>query len=475
MKLNNRVEWPKKTTRWRPFSFLSHSLRGKVTVYILALLTIITFFSSWVTIHIMNQEVKESIVRRAESLSRSIASAAGYHLILKDILALDNLVYKIKSANPDITSIAVIGPDEEIIVHSEPDKTGMKIPQKMLDSSAQREAEGIISPDSKPALNHSLVLESPISFMEQDLGRVRLEVDWSVLHAAQTQARKRIWPLFGLILAAGVAGSLFFSNHLTRPIKELSRGVEEMKRNGQTQPIKVYSLDELGQLTASFNEMASLVTRQRERLATYAHELEEAYVATVKILAAAIEARDPYTLGHSTRVSQLAVALAKEMGLPAAEVETIEIACLFHDVGKIKIPDSILHKKGRLEAEEIKEMKRHPEYGAEILSKAPCLYKYIPAVRHHHEWYNGTGYPDRLSREEIPLAAAIIALADSFDAMTSDRPYRKALRWEEAMEAIAWNSGRQFHPDLVNQFLKIIEKAKSQVPIAMGTEKTKGK
>ncbi|MGB9892827.1 MAG: HD-GYP domain-containing protein, partial [Candidatus Saccharicenans sp.] len=104
---------------------------------------------------------------------------------------------------------------------------------------------------------------------------------------------------------------------------------------------------------------------------------------------------------------------------------------------------------------------RHPEYGAEILSKAPCLYKYIPAVRHHHEWYNGTGYPDGLSRAAIPVAAAIISLADAFDAMTSDRPYRKALSQEEALKIIARNSGSQFNPELVALFLKIMEKRQS--------------
>jgi HD-GYP domain-containing protein (c-di-GMP phosphodiesterase class II) len=157
-------------------------------------------------------------------------------------------------------------------------------------------------------------------------------------------------------------------------------------------------------------------------------------------------------------VAELAVALAKEVKLQDEQVETIEIACLFHDVGKIRIPDAILHKKGRLNDDEISEMKRHPEYGAEILSKAPCLFKYIPPVRHHHEWYNGTGYPDGLKREEIPVTAAIISLADAFDAMTSDRPYRRALSFEGAEEIIKRNAGQQFDPQLAALFLKTLEK-----------------
>ncbi len=187
------------------------------------------------------------------------------------------------------------------------------------------------------------------------------------------------------------------------------------------------------------------------------------------MLSAAIDARDHYTLGHSTRVSQLSIRLGREIGLAEKENEEIEIACLFHDVGKIKMPDSILHKKGVLTPTEKREMMRHPEHGAEILSKAPSLCKFIPAVRHHHEWYNGTGYPDGLSGDKIPLHAAIISLADAFDAMTSDRPYRRALTTDEALDKIVEFSGRQFNPDLVKSFLNLTKTEKNTpAQIAVG-------
>jgi HD-GYP domain-containing protein (c-di-GMP phosphodiesterase class II) len=131
---------------------------------------------------------------------------------------------------------------------------------------------------------------------------------------------------------------------------------------------------------------------------------------------------------------------------------------MFHDVGKIKIPDSILLKEGKLDPLEITEMMRHPEYGAEILGKASSLVRYIPVVRHHHEWYDGTGYPDGLSRDEIPLSAAITCLVDAFDAMTSDRPYRRALTEEKALEMIQNLSGKQFSPELVKKFVGLFKK-----------------
>lgn len=440
-----------------PFNFF-HKIKAKFTLYILTLILITLTSSYLISLEIMKRQITTSIIRRADSLCRSLASAAGHHLVPRDILSLDNLVYRIKQANPDITSIAIIDNEGEIIVHSDPEKIGEKIsnsPASFLDSETSNQ---ISSFKVNGMTNSNLVMERPIDFMGERLGQVRLEIDWSGLLAAQAEAREKILFLFTFITFFGLLGSLFLSNQLTRPVRELARGVEEMKRLGKTPSLKIYSMDELGQLTASFNEMASLVIDQQEKLAKYAREIEQAYVATIKILAAAIEARDPYTLGHSNRVAQLAKALAIEAGLPPEEIETIEIACLFHDVGKIRIPDAILHKQGELEPQEIQEMKKHPEYGAEILSKAPCLYKYIPAVRHHHEWYNGQGYPDKLSRNEIPLSAAIIALADSFDAMTSDRPYRKAMRVEDALDVICQYSGQQFHPDLANLFVKMIKR-----------------
>jgi putative nucleotidyltransferase with HDIG domain len=178
----------------------------------------------------------------------------------------------------------------------------------------------------------------------------------------------------------------------------------------------------------------------------------------VKVLAAAIDARDPYTHGHSTRVSQFSLQLGREIGLNDAEVDELEVSCLFHDIGKIKTPDSILRKRDKLNVWEFKEMMRHTEYGADILNKAPSLRKYIPAARHHHEWFNGMGYPDGLKGDAIPLFAAIIAITDTYDAMTSSRPYRSAISELETLEELRSCSGTQFNPDLVKVFIKLMDK-----------------
>jgi putative nucleotidyltransferase with HDIG domain len=306
-------------------------------------------------------------------------------------------------------------------------------------------------------------VRTPITFLEKPLGSVVLAVNKAVMIEAQGEARDRILVVFGLLLLVGVATSVLLTSFLTRPVRELSAGVAELKEGKRRRPLHVYSQDELGRLTESFNDMTALITAQKDSLSRYARDLEEAYVSTVRVLAAAIDARDNYTLGHSTRVAQLSLDLGRDLGLSPSELEELEIACLFHDVGKIKIPDSILLKKDKLDTPEHREMMRHTEYGAEILSKAGSLLKYIPAVRHHHEWYDGSGYPDGLSGQKIPQAAAIISLADMYDAITSDRPYRDALSDEEARAEIAGLAGRQFDPELAARFVGLLKRKSAPV------------
>jgi putative nucleotidyltransferase with HDIG domain len=437
------------------FSF--RNIRAKATLLILFLLTVTTFVSYVSTVSIMNTHVTDKIIRTAESLGRSIAPSAGFLIGAQDLLGLDYMVYRIRDSNPDIKAVGVLGPGRDIIVHSDIKERGRKM--EPAGGEVLKKAEDGTIVRKIPSARGSLIeIESPIVFMDKNLGAVVLSVDWSVLATAQGEARRKVIGLFAAILAVGTVASILLTSSLTKPIKELSSGVEDLKRGKMTKPLRIFSEDELGRLTASFNEMSGLITHQRDKLAHSARKLEEAYISTVRVVSAAIDARDAYTLGHSTRVSELAVAIARELGMSEQELEEIEIACLFHDVGKIKIPDAILHKPGKLDHDEWEEMQKHPEYGAEILRKAPSLRRFIPAVRHHHEWFDGSGYPDGLRGEKIPREAAIISLADAYDAMTSDRPYRKAMTKEKAMATIRESIGKQFNPELTPLFLGIIEK-----------------
>lgn len=434
-----------------------NSIRIKVAGMVLLLLILSALAFYTITLTIMNRHLLNEVLKRSEALSKSTAASAGYSLLSKDLLGLDNMVFRMRESNRDVESIAVVGPDMKIIAHSDIAKAGKTLspPQGRL---LQEGADGTTITESTSPSVGSFEIVSPIVSFNKRQGSVILSVNKSALQDAQHAARKRIMIFFTVILMLGIAGSIVLSSFLTKPIQELSAGVDDLKEGKRYRRLKIYSQDEFGKLTASFNEMMVLIDDQSSKLNKYAKDLEDSYVSTVRVLAAAIDARDPYTHGHSTRVSMLSLQLGKEVGLNSAALEELEVACLFHDIGKIKTPDSILRKRDKLNVWEYKEMMRHTEYGADILSKAPSLQKYIPPVRHHHEWFNGRGYPDGLKGNAIPLFAAIIAITDTYDAMTSNRPYRGAISELETLEELMKCAGKQFNPDLVKVFTRIMDK-----------------
>jgi HD-GYP domain-containing protein (c-di-GMP phosphodiesterase class II) len=182
----------------------------------------------------------------------------------------------------------------------------------------------------------------------------------------------------------------------------------------------------------------------------------EGSLATVQALAAAVDAKDPYTKGHSQRVASLARSLAVRMGGSEAFIDQVYAAGTLHDVGKIGVPDAILAKPSQLTKEESMVMATHPVLGEVIVAKVPQLASLLPGVRHHHERWDGAGYPDGLSGEGIPLQARYLAVADTFDAMTTDRPYRKALSDQVALAEIERCAGTQFQPELAKEFVRMM-------------------
>lgn len=437
--------------------YRSANLRFKIAFFTVILLTSTSFILCIMTVQIMNNYILNEIIKRGESVGKSIAAAAGYSLLSRDLLGLDNLVYKAKSSNSDMPYVVIIDPDMKAIVHSNTPMIGetMLITHGRL---LKKAADGTMIRELPNQLGTIFEISCPIVFMKKSLGSVILGMNRSVLIEAQRKVTDRILIVFGIIVVLGIIASSLLASFLIKPIKELSAGVDELKNGTAKNPLKIYSQDELGNLTRNFNEMSAQIAEQRGKLSRYAQDLEEAYVSIVKVVAAAIDARDSYTHGHSARVAQLSLLIGKEIGLSKDELTDLEVACLFHDVGKIKIPDSILLKPGKLSPAEYKEMMHHAEYGASILSWAPSLAKYIPSTRNHHEWHNGKGYPDELVGDNIPLFAAIITIGDTFDAMTSDRPYRKALTEEEALDEITRMSGIQFRPELVTVFIELMKK-----------------
>ena len=206
-----------------------------------------------------------------------------------------------------------------------------------------------------------------------------------------------------------------------------------------------------------------LIKKINDELKTTYDKLESAYMETIEILRFTVEAKDAYTRGHSDRVSAYSVLIGEALGLSEDDLKTLKIGGLFHDIGKIGIPDSILLKTDKLDDEEYSEIKNHPAIGAHILSNATIFKDIIPIVKHHHERFDGHGYPGKLKGEEIPYLARIATVADSFDAMTSKRSYRDSLPIDVVKEEIKKNSGTQFDPEIAEVFLKFLDEQPEEI------------
>jgi ribonuclease P protein subunit RPR2 len=240
---------------------------------------------------------------------------------------------------------------------------------------------------------------------------------------------------------------------------EVGRAVSSAQHRNDTSDVLAARLkrvereaaDRQQQLERYAADLREVFKRERAR----ARELRDSYMATVRALSNAVEARDAYTGKHAERVTAFGLELARRCGVDVAANPEIEFGFLLHDVGKVAVPDSILFKPGQLDDEEFAIIARHPVIGAEILSDVAFLGEGLAVVRHHHERWDGRGYPDRLAGDAIPLAARVFAVADTLDALTSDRPYRLATSWPAARDVICAQAGTQFDPMVVAAYTAI--------------------
>lgn len=273
---------------------------------------------------------------------------------------------------------------------------------------------------------------------------------------------KVLFPIIGacgVLLAMSIA--LLASRAVSKPLEELIARLKTSEASGRLRPDfpENSPTREVNQLAASFNRAARAVEHSGQKL-------ENAYLEFVETMAQALDARDPYTAGHSDRVSDYSIAIAAALALPSEEIETIRIGARLHDIGKIGIPDAVLQKSGYLTPEEYALVKLHPQIGKRILERVGRFDKYLPIVELHHEDHDGCGYPYGLKGHEVPLAVRIVHVADVYDALTTDRAYRAAMSHARAVEILEQCSGSSFDPEVVRAFLRILAAQPAPEPLA---------
>lgn len=287
---------------------------------------------------------------------------------------------------------------------------------------------------------------------------------WAVVTARDTdlafaavRAMAHRTALLAVLTALVATGAgVLLARRITSPLRSLAAVSTAVAGGDFAKRVPVRGRNELGQLADNFNVMAEEIEEYISSLQTALQENQQLLVDSIRALAAAIDAKNPYTRGHSERVSRYSVTIARHYGLADAEVKKVEIAALLHDVGKIGINDAILQKPEELTDAEFAQMRAHAAKGAAIVSPISRLRDMLPGIKYHHENWDGKGYPEGLAAEKIPLVARIIAAADVFDAMTTHRPYQKALRLEFVLGRMRELSGTRLDPRVVEAFFSAV-------------------
>lgn len=332
------------------------------------------------------------------------------------------------------TAGVVITVNGDVVARTVPD-------QVARDLVASRVSAGTVTLDGEEYAIRPMLFSGP----------ARIFMLTSIDAAARAATRDALFALamiaLGSVLLAAL-GSFWLARLVSEPINRVSGEIATMTTAREFDRTLEPSgtSRELDSLTAAFNDLI-------RSLAAAEAETRSAYLGAIRALAAALDARDPYTAGHSERVSTLSVMIGRVMNVPAKEIEVLRLGALLHDIGKIGVSDQILRKNGPLTTDEFEQIKRHPALGARILRQVPFLAPHLPIVELHHERPDGRGYPFGLRAEDIPLAARIVHVADAFDAMTSARAYRAARAASEAFAELERFCGTQFDPGCVEALL----------------------
>jgi HD-GYP domain-containing protein (c-di-GMP phosphodiesterase class II) len=379
------------------------------------------------------------------------------------VISLHRIAERIREEGKGDVTAFLVDRNGRVLLHSEPsvtiehpDYSSLKIVQDFKKAPLQaRLTESYEDPGRK----RMLATVTPVG--RPDWGAV-VQKPESLAFASVARMIKATIEWGGIALLLSILAATVFASGIARPIRILADRTREIAEGNYQQRVQLKTHNEIGELAENFNVMSGAIEQAIEQLKQAAHENHLLFINSVRMLAAAIDAKDPYTRGHSERVARYSIAIGKNMKLPDKEMRNLRISALLHDVGKIGIDDRILRKPGALSDDEFEVMKQHPAKGAAIMSGVAQLIDIIPGMKYHHEKWSGGGYPEGIQGEQIPMQARIVAIADTFDAMTTNRPYQKAMDLSYVVEKIKSIAGTRFDPVVVDAFVQAVKRGDIQ-------------
>jgi len=406
--------------------------------------------------------------RPAMVISVPLMSDGRFTGMLAAVVSLDRVVARLKDASVRYETVFVVNGEGRIVVH--PDTLNM-VPGRDLSSNPvvkqfehtpqelrttettqftldqnQKPVEMVGTYSTIPELHWAVIAERNMAQARVDAGVQELT----------TEAFRFVIAVTLIALLVGYLSAL----GITRPIQGLVHSTRAIARAEFHERAPVAGAAEISELAETFNSMADDIEKYVDRLQMAANANRDLFMGSIRMLAAAIDEKDPYTRGHSGRVAKYSLIIGKEMGLDAEALDKIRISALLHDVGKIGVDDHVLKKPGKLTDEEFELMKQHPVKGANIMRPVAQLKEMLPGIELHHERMDGNGYPYGLAGDQIPMMARIIAVADTFDAITTNRPYQSAMDLDYAMNRIQQLGGAKFDLDVVHAIQSAVRTGK---------------
>jgi HD-GYP domain-containing protein (c-di-GMP phosphodiesterase class II) len=346
-----------------------------------------------------------------------------------------------------------------LVAHSDPARL-----QGDLDVSGVEIVRQFIESGGRAGATVPFTLQGPKGKVVKMLGTYAAvpESSWGVIvqveedkaYYSAIQMRYQSLVLVALVTIAAIVFGMLFAGQISHPIQALARGARTLASGDYDTRVSVKTNNEVGVLADTFNQMGDEIQKAFLEIQRQANVNKELFMGAIRMLANAIDEKDPYTRGHSERVAFYSQLMARHLGMSDEEVERVHLSGIIHDVGKIGIEDRILRKPAALTDEEYEIMKQHPRKGEHILDAVPLLKEMAGAGLMHHENWDGSGYPDGKKGEEIPLLGRIVSVADAFDAMTTDRPYSKAMTFEVALGRLRFLAGKKFDAGCVDAIEK---------------------